>query len=151
MSKDMQLQLDGIKTEMSGLRQGQIALERRMGGVENRLDGVENRLDRVEIRLGGVEGRLDRVESRLGSVEQTLHKVVVTVSGHTEHLIRIDEKLKKLDLLDRIAQSMDALAGDLKSSRAERALSDLSFREQQATLSDHEVRIHRLERNTKPS
>ncbi|NNN07408.1 MAG: hypothetical protein HKL90_16075 [Elusimicrobia bacterium] len=116
MSKDMQLQLDEIKTEMSGLRQGQIALEYRMGRVE-----------------------------------QTLHKVVVTVSGHTEHLIRIDEKLKKLDLLDRIAQSMDALAGDLKSSRAERALSDLSFREQQATLNDHEVRIHRLERNTKPS
>ncbi len=123
MSKDMQLQLDGIKTEMSGMRQC---------------------LDDVQGRLGSVEGRLD-------SVERTLHKVVVTVSGHTEQLVRVEGKLQKLDLLDKMAQTMDALAGDLKSSRAERVLSDQSFREQQATLLDHEVRIHRLERNAKPS
>lgn len=130
MSKDMQVQLDGIQAEMSGMRQC---------------------LDDVQGRLGSVEGRLGSVEGRLDSVERTLHKVVVAVAGHTEQLVRVEGKLQKLDLLDKMAQTMDALAGELKSSRAERVLSDQSFREQQATLLDHEVRIHRLERNAKPS
>lgn len=105
----------------------------------------------VKHRLGGVERRLDKVEGRLGKVETTLHNVVVVVSAHSERFDRLDEKLKKLDVLDQIKSTMDALAGDLKSSRDERALSNKTFREQQATLTDHELRIFRLERNAKPS
>jgi chromosome segregation ATPase len=137
MSEDMQLQLDGIKTELSGV-------QRRLGAVESRLDGVET-------RLGGVETRLDGVETRLDGVEKTVHNIAVTVSRHEGYFFEIKEQLKKLDALERIERTMDALAGELKSSRAERALSDKSYRDQQATLSDHEVRIHRLERNSKPS
>ena len=130
MAEDMQLQLDGIKTELSGVQQ-------RLGDVETRLDGVET-------RLGGVE-------TRLGGVEKTVRKIAVTVSRHEDYFVQMKEQLKKLDALDEIQKTMAALAGDLKSSRAERALSDKSYRDQQATLSDHEVRIHRLERNSKPS
>jgi len=137
MAEDMQLQLDGIKTELSGVQQ-------RLGDVETRLDGVETRLDGVETRLGGVE-------TRLGGVEKTVRKIAVTVSRHEDYFVQMKEQLKKLDALDEIQKTMAALAGDLKSSRAERALSDKSYRDQQATLSDHEVRIHRLERNSKPS
>ena len=123
MSEDMQLQLDGIKTELSGVQQ----------------------------RLGDVETRLGGVETRLGSVEKTVRKIAVTVSRHEDYFVQMKEQLKKLDALDEIQKTMTALAGDLTSSRAERALSDKSYRDQQATLSDHEVRIHRLERNSKPS
>jgi len=123
MAEDMQLQLDGIKTELSGVQQ----------------------------RLGDVETRLDGVETRLGGVEKTVRKIAVTVSRHEDYFVQMKEQLKKLDALDEIQKTMAALAGDLKSSRAERALSDKSYRDQQATLSDHEVRIHRLERNSKPS
>ncbi len=123
MTDHMQLQLDGIKSELSGVQQ-------RLGDVENRLGGVEN---------------------RLGGVEKTVHKIAVAVSRHEDYFVQIKAQLKKLDALDGIQKTMTALASDLASSRAERALSDKSFRDQQTTLGDHEVRIHRLERISKPS
>jgi len=98
----MQLQLDGIRTEMAGMQQ-------RMGGMEQ----------------------------RLGAVEQTVHNIAVTVARHEGYFVQITDKLKKLDILDQIKSTLDAVAGHLQSSRDERALSDKSFREQQATLSDH--------------
>jgi len=87
----------------------------------------------------------------MSDVKRTLRNVVAAIARHEEHFVRINEKLKKLDVLDQIKSTMDALAGEIKSSRDERALSDKTFRDQQTPLTDHELRLFRLERNAKPS
>jgi septation ring formation regulator EzrA len=119
--------------------------------MQQQLDGIKAEIKASESRLGL---RLDKVETRLDRVETTLRQVVITVSGHTEAISRIEQRLTKLDTkLDVFGEWMkrgDALMAEVLASRAERVLSDKSFRDQQSTLTDHELRITRLERR-KPS
>jgi archaellum component FlaC len=139
--------LDGVKARLDRVETRLDRVETRLDRVEARLDGVEARLDRVEARLDGVEARLDRVEARLDRVESTLHNVVVIVSGHTVAIARIEQQLTKLDKLDGLMKAVEAFTSEIIASRNERVLMNKGFFDQQSTLTDHELRLTRLERH----
>jgi len=98
-----------------------------------------------------LHGTVDALGADVKDLRGVVRNLAVKVVQHDERFDRIDEKLKKLEVLDQIKNTTDALAGELRASRAERALSDKSVRDQQTTLTDHELRLTRLERRGKPS
>ena len=131
MSEDMRQEMNEVKTRLSGV-------ETRLSGVETRLSGVETRLDHVETKL-------DRVDVRLTTVEKTTRSIAIVVAGHTEALGRIEKQLTKLDELDGFKKSLEVFTSEIIASRHARTLTDKSFFDQQSTLSDHELRLTRIE------
>lgn len=120
-------------------------------GMRQDIQDLKTGLGEVRVRLDGVETRLDRVETRLDRVETTTRNIAIKVAEHDERFTRIDEKLKKLDILDDIKRTLDGLASEVLSSRRDRVLFDKTFADQQKTLTDHELRLTRLELERKPS
>ena len=126
-------------------------MRQEMNEVKTRLGGVETKLGGVETRLGAVETKLHGVDMRLATVERTTHNIAVVVAGHTEAFGRIEKRLTKLDELDGLKKSVEVFTSEIIASRHERALTGKSFFDQQATLSDHELRLTRIELRGKQS
>ncbi len=119
-------------------------MRQEMNEVKTRLSGVETRLDRVETKLDGVDRRLT-------TVEKTTRNIAIVVAGHTEALGRIEKRLTKLDELDGLKKSLEIFTSEIIASRHARTLTDKSFFDQQSTLSDHELRLTRIELRDKQS
>jgi chromosome segregation ATPase len=105
----------------------------------------------VTTSVKNLEGTVQTMGADLTDLRGTVRRLAVKVANHDVRFDRIDEKLKKLDVLDQIKSSMDEMTGELRASRSERALFAQSFRDQQETLTNHELRLTRLERGGKPS
>lgn len=144
MSEDMRQEMIEVKTRLGGV-------ETRLGGVETRLGGVETRVSSVETKLSAVESRLTGVETRLDSVEKTTRNIAIVVTGHTEAFVRIENQLTKLNELDGLKKSLEVFTSEIIASRNARTLTDKSFFDQQATLTDHELRLTRIELRSKQS
>lgn len=119
--------------------------------MRQEINEMQNRLGGVETRLGGVETRLGGVESRLDAVEKTTRNIAVVVAGHTEAFGRIEKQLTKLDELDGIKKCLEVFTAEIIASRHERALIGKTFFDQQTTLTDHELRLTRIELRSKQS
>jgi chromosome segregation ATPase len=151
MSNEMQQEMNAVKERLGGV-------EIKLGAVETKLDAVETKLGAVETKLGAVETKLDAVEtkftgldSRLTTVENTTRGIAIVVAGHTEAFVRIEKRLEKLNELDGLKNSLEVFTSEIIASRHARILTDKSFSDQQATLTDHELRLTRIELRGKQS
>ena len=126
-------------------------MRQEMNEVKTRLGGVETKLSGVEIRLSAVETKLDAVDARVTTVENTTRNIAIIVAGHTEAFVRIEKQLTKLDELDGLKNSLEVFTAEIIASRHSRILTDKSFSDQQATLTDHELRLTRIELRGKQS
>ena len=111
--------------------------------VGTRLDGVDSRLDKIDGRLDKIDGRLDGHDSRFVSLdtrittegEATRRHMDVRVEGlRAEFQVVIDQTVATGKKVDRLIAS--------------NAIEHAAFQEY---ISDHEVRITRLERLAAPA
>lgn len=151
MSEGMRQEMNEVKARLSGVETTMGAVVARLGAVETRLDTVEIKLDAVETKLDAVEVKVTNIDTRLSSVEKTTRNLAVVVAGHTEAFVRIEKQLTKLDELDAIKRILENFTSEIIASRHERTLMGKGFFDQQETLTDHELRLTRLERDRKPS
>jgi hypothetical protein len=94
---------------------------------------------------------LEQHKADVGALKKMTYKLAVTVTGHTETLGQIMQRLTKLDEFDGIKNTLDAIASEILISRRERTLRDKGFSDHQATLTDHELRLTRIELRGKQS
>lgn len=85
------------------------------------------------------------LKTDVSNLQASNRNIAMTVAGHTEEFKAIRMQLRKLDDLDGLKKSVEMFTSEIIASRRERALADKSFRDQQETLSDHELRLTRLE------
>lgn len=121
------------------------------GGTDIMFEDMRQEMNEVKTRLGGVEARLTGVETRLDSVEKTTRNIAVVVAGHTEAFVRIEKQLTKLDELDGLKKSLEVFTSEIIASRNARTLTDKSFSDHQVMLTDHELRLTRIELRSKQS
>jgi len=172
MSNEMRQEMNAVKERLGGVetKLGAVAtkldavatkldaVEIKLDAVETKLDVVETKLDVVETKLGAVETKLDSVEakvtgldSRLTTVENTTRGIAIVVAGHTEAFVRVEKRLEKLNELDGLKNSLEVFTSEIIASRHARVLTDKSFSDQQSTLTDHELRLTRIELRGKQS
>ncbi|NNN04622.1 MAG: hypothetical protein HKL90_01845 [Elusimicrobia bacterium] len=149
--KDLRVDLDALGVDVKGLRVDLDALGVDVKGLRVDLDALGSDVKGLRVDLDALGSDVKNLRTDINDMRGTMRSLVIVVARHEERFDRIDEKLKKLDVLDQMKGSMDALAGELASSRRERALSDISFRDHRDLLTDHELRLVRLERRDKPS
>jgi hypothetical protein len=112
---------------------------------------MRQKMNAVKERLGGVETKLTGLVSRLTTFENTTRGIAIVVAGHTAAFVRIEKRLEKLDELDGLKNSLEVFTSEIIASRHARVLTDKSFSDQQATLTDHELRLTRIELRGKQS
>lgn len=112
-------------------------------------EDMRQEMNGMKTRLAGVETRLGGVEVRLGGVEKAVRNIAVVVAGHTETLVRLEQKLTKLDELDGLKTCLEVFTTEIIASRHERALAGKTFNDQQAMLTNHELRLTRIELHNK--
>lgn len=108
-------------------------------------------MNETKTRLSVVETTMNNIDKLLTNIENTTRSIAITVAGHTEAFVRIEKKLEKLDELDGLKNSLEVFTSEIIASRHARTLTDKSFSDQQATLTDHELRLTRLEPRGKRS
>ena len=91
------------------------------------------------------------MRQELNDIKAAVRKIASTVVGHTETLGRMENQLLKLNELDGIKKSLDVFTAEIIASRRERVLMGKSFSDQQSTLTDHELRLTRIELRGKQS
>jgi chromosome segregation ATPase len=137
MSDDMRQEFNGLKTSVC-------ALETRVGNLETSVNGLKTSVCALEMRVGSLE-------TSVNGLKTTVRSLVITVSGHTEALARVEIQLaKNSGTLDRIVNAIESFSAEIIAARRERTLMGKSFFDQQETLTDHELRLTRLE-TRKPS
>lgn len=119
---------------------------------------MRQELNGVKAAVGALGAQVDALQTDVGILKMDVaglktitHNLAVTVIGHTESLARIEKRLTKLDELDGLKKSLEVFTAEIIASRHERALTGKSFSDQQATLTDHELRLTRLELRGKQS
>jgi chromosome segregation ATPase len=112
--------------------------------------------DQSQVAIQSLKDFEARVDKRFDRVDETTRNIAIIVARHEEKLVQIDpiaQRLDKMDgKIDGITRTLDDMSAEIRASRSDRLLMNRSFSEQQAALSDHEVRLYRLEqREKKPS
>lgn len=124
MSEDMQQQLSELKTIVNGHTQDLRDLKTIVNGHTRELRDLKT----------------------------ITRNTAIVVTGHTEILSRMENLLSKQGgTLDRMEKSVEAFTAEIIASRHERTLMGKSFSDQQEMLTDHELRLTRLEPRDKQS
>jgi len=82
--------------------------------------------------------------NRRGSTAAT-QNIAIVVTGHTQEFVQIKAKMAKLEEFDGLKKSLEVFTSEIIASRHERTLMGKGFFDQQATLTDHELRLTRIE------
>lgn len=133
------------------MRQGITDLNQKFTGLDQKFAGLDQKYADLSQDVAGLKTDMVEVKSRLTSVEKTVRKTAIIVAGHTERFVWIEERLKKLDMLDDIKKSLEVFTAEIMASRSDRTLLGKGFFDQQVTLTDHELRLTRLERRSRPN
>ena len=138
MSEDMRQELSDVRTAVRG--------------IEATVSGHARELSDLNRTARSIEATVSGHTRELGDLNRTVRSIAITVTGHTEAFSRVEKLLSKHDgALERIEKSLEAFTAEIIASRNERALMGKSFSDQQETLTDHELRLTRLEPREKPS
>lgn len=137
MSTEMRLELNGVKAAVGALGAQVNALQTDVGALKT--------------DVGALKTDVGALKTDVAGLKTITHNLAITVTGHTEALARIEQRLTKLDELDGLKQSLEVFTAEIIASRHERALSGKSFSDQQAMLTDHELRLTRIELRSKQS
>ncbi|PIR16105.1 MAG: hypothetical protein COV48_10720 [Elusimicrobia bacterium CG11_big_fil_rev_8_21_14_0_20_64_6] len=130
----MRQELNGVKAEVSALGVQVNALQTDVSTLGEQMSAFT-----TETRL------------RLGRLETITHNTAIAVTGLAEDSVQIKKQLTKLDELDGIKKCLEVFTSEILASRSERTLAGKSFLDQQATLTDHELRLTRIELRGKQS
>ena len=123
MSEDMQMEIAELK---SGVKN----IEGAVQTIGADLTDIRGAVRRIDADVTDLRGTVQTMGADLTDLRGTVRRLAIKVAHHDERFDQIDEKLKKLDVLDQIKSSMDAMTGELRASRAERSLFEKSFRDQ---------------------
>jgi hypothetical protein len=126
-------------------------MRQELNGVKAAVGALGVQVNALQTAVGVLKTDVGALKTDVGALKKMTHNLAVTVAGHTEHFIRIEKRLEKLDEFDGLKNSLDVLVSEIISSRHERTLRDKSFSDQQATLTDHELRLTRIELRGKQS
>ena len=136
--------------------------------IDHRFDGVDKRLDGIDIRLDGVDTRLDGIDIRLDGVDTRLDGINTRLAGHDRRFDEGDTRAISLDAritaeAEATRRHFDVVAEGLRESLkvvidkttatgekvdrliASNAIEHAAFID---AVTDHEVRITRLEKTT---
>lgn len=155
MTTEMRQELNGVKMEVHALGVQMGDMKQELNGVKQELNGVKAEVGSLGVQMTAVKQELNAVKtetgSRLDRLETITRTTAIVVAGHTEAFVRIEKRLTKLDELDGIKKSLEIFTSEIIASRHERTLMGKSFSNQQVTLSDHELRLTRIELRDKQS
>ena len=131
-------EIELLRTEM---REGFQSLAGRFDQVDARFDQVDGRLDKVDGRLDKVDGRLDGHDTRFMSLEA---RVTAESEATRRHFDVVAEDLRQsfkgvIDQTTATGKKVDRLI-------ATNAVEHAAFLD---AITDHEVRITRLEKESK--
>jgi hypothetical protein len=119
--------------------------------MRQELSGVKAAVSVLSVQVNALQTDVGVLKTDVCSLKTITHNLAITVTGHTEALSRIEQRLTKLDELDGLKKCLEVFTSEILASRRERTLAGKSFSDQQATLTDHELRLTRIELRSKQS
>jgi len=137
MTGEMRQELNGVKAVVGAL------------GVQ--MNAMQAEFGSMKADVGALKTDVGALKTDVGALKTITRNLAITVTGHTEALSRIERRLTKLDELDGLKKSLEVFTSEIIASRRDRALSGKTFFDQQATLTDHELRLTRIELRDKQS
>ena len=137
MTDKMRQELNGVKTAVGAL------------GVQ--MNAMQTAIGTLETDAGTLKTDVSTLKTDVSELKTLTRNTAIVVTGHTEALARIEQRLTKLDELDGLKKSLEVFTSEIIASRHERTLMGKSFSDQQATLTDHELRLTRIELRGKQS
>lgn len=126
-------------------------MRQELNGVKAAVGALGAQVNALQTDVGILKTDVAGLKTDVAGLKTITHNLAVTVTGHTESLARIEQRLTKLDELDGLKKSLEVFTAEIIASRHERALTGKSFSDQQATLTDHELRLTRIELRGKQS
>ena len=148
MTNEMRQELNGVKTEVGALGVRVSDLQKDVGELRVEMGGLKKDVGALAVQINdymaGTDSRLDRLET-------ITRNTAIVVTGHTETFVRMEKQLTKLDELDGLKKSLEVFTSEIIASRHARTLTDKSFFDQQSMLTDHELRLTRIELRGKQS
>ena len=138
MTGEMRQELNGVKKEVGALGVQVSCLTKDVGELKVQMGEVKKDVGEIKVQMVDNRSRLDRLET-------ITRNTAIIVTGHTETFVRMEKQLTKLDELDGLKNSLAVFTSEIIASRPARTLADKSFSDQQTMLTDHELRLTRIE------
>ncbi len=152
MTGEMRQELNGVKTEVGALGVHVSCLTKDVGELRVQVGEVKKDVGELKVQMGEVKKDVSEIgvqmtdtRSRLDRLETITRNTAIVVTGHTETFVRMEKQLTKLDELDGLKKSLEIFTSEIIASRHARTLADKSFSDQQTMLTDHELRLTRIE------
>jgi len=137
MSDEMRHELNGVKAAVSAL------------GAQ--MNAMQTTVKTLETDVSALKTDVNTLKADVGEVKTLARNTAIIVAGLAEDTVQIKKQLAKLDELDGVKKCLEVFTSEILASRREHALAGKGFIDQQAALTDHELRLTRLELRSKPS
>ncbi len=128
------------------------------GEMRQELNGVKRAVGALATEMAGVRADISALQtdvsvlkSDVSVLKLTTHNIAVAVAGHKQEFDQIKQQLTKLGEFEGIKKCLEVFTSEILASRHERTLMGKGFFDQQATLTDHELRLTRIELRGKQS
>jgi hypothetical protein len=112
-------------------------VDKRFDGIDERFDGIDKRFDGIDKRLEGHDKRFDEVDKRLVTMDE---RITGEEAATRRHIDIVAESLR--ESIDVVIEKTTATGEKVDRLIASNAIEHAAFL---AGLTDHEVRITRLE------
>jgi len=142
MDAKIDSKIDGLRTELMSEIGG---LKADVGVLKADVGVLKADVGVLKADVGVLKADVGVLKADVGVLKVTTRNTAIVVAGHTEAFVQLNERMVKRDELDGLKKSFDVFASEITASRHERALTDKTFSDQQATLTDHELRLTRIE------
>ena len=137
MSGEMRQELNGVKAAVSAL------------GVQ--MNAMQTTVNTLEKDVSALKTDVSALKTDVGEVKTLARNTAIIVAGLAEDSVQIKQQLTKLNELDDLKKCLEVFTSEILASRSERTLAGKGFIDQQATLTDHELRLTRIELRGKQS
>ncbi len=155
---DMRTDINALKTDVGVLKADVSLLKTDVGVLKADVSLLKTDVGVLKTDVSLLKADVSMLKTDVGVLKTDVNtlktitrNIAVTVAGHTETFARMEKQLTKLDELDGLKSSLEIFTSEIIASRHARTLTDKSFSDQQATLTDHELRLTRIELRGKQS
>lgn len=154
----LKMDVSALKTDVSVLKTDVGVLKTDVGVLKTDVSVLKTDVNALKMDVSVLKTDVNTLKTDVGvlktdvsALKTITRNIAVTVAGHTGTFIRMEKQLAKLDELDGLKSSLEVFTSEIIASRHARTLTDKSFSDQQATLTDHELRLTRIELRGKQS
>lgn len=126
-------------------------MRQELNGVKAAVSALGAQMNAMQTTVQTYETDVSALKADLREVKTLARNTAVIVAGLAEDSVQIKKQLAKLDELDGVKKCLEVFTSEILASRSERTLMGKSFTDQQATLTDHELRLTRIELRGKQS